>query len=463
MSTVQNPASATPVGATPAGAEPDAPITWSTQHLPKVAYGKGCYIYDSTGKQYIDGSAGPAVFSLGHGNEEVNAAIKDQLDRIAHGYRYTFTSDPLEELTALVAAACGGGLSQMTFCSSGSEAVESCLKIALQYHTARGETRRRRFIARERSWHGNTLGALSISGFLDRRFAFEGALVPASLLSPANTYRPPANVAPENVAAFCAAELEAEILRLGADQVAGFVFEPVVGAAGGCVPAPDGYAKRVREICDRHGVLMIADEVMCGSGRCGTWRALQHDGVEPDIMSIAKGLGGGYVPLAGVVYHERLKEPMYRAHGGLLSGHTFTGHTLACAAGAAVQRIVKRDRLVEKVRRDGETLKSMLRSALGNRDYIGDIRGRGFFIGVEIVRDRYAKEPYTPDLKLHQRIRDTAFENGLICYPMGGNIDGIRGDVVIISPPYIATEAELGEIVDKLATSLTQVFARLGH
>ena len=463
MSTVQNPASATPVGATPAGAEPDAPITWSTQHLPKVAYGKGCYIYDSTGKQYIDGSAGPAVFSLGHGNEEVNAAIKDQLDRIAHGYRYTFTSDPLEELTALVAAACGGGLSQMTFCSSGSEAVESCLKIALQYHTARGETRRRRFIARERSWHGNTLGALSISGFLDRRFAFEGALVPASLLSPANTYRPPANVAPENVAAFCAAELEAEILRLGADQVAGFVFEPVVGAAGGCVPAPDGYAKRVREICDRHGVLMIADEVMCGSGRCGTWRALQHDGVEPDIMSIAKGLGGGYVPLAGVVYHERLKEPMYRAHGGLLSGHTFTGHTLACAAGAAVQRIVKRDRLVEKVRRDGETLKSMLRSALGNRDYIGDIRGRGFFIGVEIVRDRDAKEPYTPDLKLHQRIRDTAFENGLICYPMGGNIDGIRGDVVIISPPYIATEAELGEIVDKLATSLTQVFARLGH
>ncbi len=463
MSTVHNPASATPAGATSADLEPDAPITWSTQHLPKVAYGKGCYIYDSTGKRYIDGSAGPAVFSLGHGNEEVNAAIKDQLDRIAHGYRYTFTSDPLEELTALVAEACGGGLNQMTFCSSGSEAVETCLKVALQYHTARGEMRRRRFIARERSWHGNTLGALSISGFLDRRFAFEGALVPSSLLSPANTYRPPAGVAPEDVAAFCAAELEAEILRLGADQVAAFVFEPVVGAAGGCVPAPAGYARRVREICDRHGVLMIADEVMCGSGRCGTWRALQHDGVEPDIMSVAKGLGGGYVPLAGTIYHERLKEPMYREHGGLLSGHTFTGHTLACAAGAAVQRIVKRDRLVEKVRRDGETLKSMLGSALGGRDFVGDIRGRGFFIGIEIVKDRTAKTPYAPELKLHQRIRDTAFANGLICYPMGGNIDGVRGDVVIVSPPYIATEAELGEIVDKLATSLAQVFARLGH
>jgi adenosylmethionine-8-amino-7-oxononanoate aminotransferase len=449
--------------ATLANATQEAPITWSTQNLPKVAYGKGCYIYDTAGKQYIDGSAGPAVFSLGHGNEEVNAAIKDQLDRIAHGYRYTFTSDPLEELTELVAAACGGGLSEMTFCSSGSEAIESCLKIALQYHTARGEIGRRRFIARERSWHGNTLGALSISGFLDRRAAFEGALVPSSLLSPANTYRPPANVAPDDVAAFCAAELDAEIRRLGPDKVAAFIFEPVVGAAGGCVPAPAGYAKLVRAICDKYGVLMIADEVMCGSGRCGTWRALQHDGVEPDIMSIAKGLGGGYVPLAGAVYHRRLKEAMYRAHGGLLTGHTFTGHTLACAAGAAVQRIVKRDHLVEKVKRDGEKLKAMLGDALGARSYIGDIRGRGFFVAAEIVQDRATKGPFAAELKIHQRVRDKTFENGLICYPMGGNIDGTKGDVVIISPPYIASEAELGEIVDKLAKSLTQVMAPLGR
>lgn len=446
-----------------ANATQEAPITWSTQNLPKVAYGKGCYIYDTTGKQYIDGSAGPAVFSLGHGNDEVNAAIKDQLDRIAHGYRYTFTSDPLEELTELVAAACGGELNQMTFCSSGSEAIESCLKIALQYHTAKGEQSRRRFIARERSWHGNTLGALSISGFLDRRAAFEGALVPSSLLSPANIYRPPANVAPDGVGAFCAAELEAEIRRLGPEQVAAFIFEPVVGAAGGCVPAPEGYARRVREICDRYGVLMIADEVMCGSGRCGTWRALEHDGVEPDIMAIAKGLGGGYVPLAGAIYHERLKEPMYRAHGGLLTGHTFTGHTLACAAGAAVQRIVKRDHLVEKVRRDGEKLKMMLYDAIGGRSYVGDIRGRGFFIGVEFVQDRATREPFAAGLKVHQRIRDQAFANGLICYPMGGNIDGVRGDVAILSPPYIATESELGEIVDKLARSLAQVFAPLGR
>ena len=441
----------------------EATTTWETQNLPKVAHGKGCYVYDTAGKRYIDGSGGPAVFALGHGNEEVNAAIKDQLDRIAHGYRYTFTSDPLEELTELVAEACsddaGGGLTQMTFCSSGSEAIESCLKIALQYHTARGEMGRRRFIARERSWHGNTLGALSISGFHGRRAAFEGALVPASLLSPVNTYRPPANVAPEDVADFCARQLEEEIQRLGADKVAAFIFEPVVGAAGGCVPAPAGYAKRVRDVCDKHGVLMIADEVMCGSGRCGTWRALQHDGVEPDIMAIAKGLGGGYIPLAAAIYHQRLREPMYRSHGGLLTGHTFTGHTLACAAGAAVQRIVKRDGLVQKVRRDGEALKAMLHNALDDLSYVGDIRGRGFFLGVEIVQDRATKEAFAPSLKIHQRVREATFDNGLICYPVGGNIDGTMGDIVIISPPYTASRAELEEIVDKLAKSLKQVLA----
>ena len=267
---------------------------WSPTKLPKIAYGKGSYLYDTDGKQYIDGSGGPAVFCLGHGNEEVNQAIKDQLDRIAHGYRYTFTSDPLEQLTEMVRRACGAasGLTRMIFVSSGSEAVESCLKIALQYHSARGEQTRRRFIARQRSWHGNTLGALAVSGFRDRRLPFEGALVEASLLSPVNAYRPPAGVKPECLAEHCANELEQEIARLGAHRVAAFIFEPVVGAAGGAVPAPAGYAKRVREICDRTGVLMIADEVMCGSGRCGTWRALEHDGVVPGPHGRRQGAGG---------------------------------------------------------------------------------------------------------------------------------------------------------------------------
>ena len=436
---------------------------WQPARLPKIAYGKGSYLYDTEGRRYIDGSGGPAVFCLGHGNEEVNEAIKAQLDRVAHGYRYTFTSDPLEQLTEIVRRCCGAGsgLQRMIFVSSGSEAVESCLKIALQYHSARGEASRRRFIARERSWHGNTLGALAVSGFRDRRLPFEGALMEASHLSPVNAYRPPAGVKPENLAEHCANELEQEIARLGAENVAAFIFEPVVGAAGGAVPAPPGYARRVREICERTGVLMIADEVMCGAGRCGTWRALEHDGVVPDIMAVAKGLGGGYLPLGAAIYHERLWQPMQARHGGLMTGHTFTAHTTACAAGVAVQTIVERDGLVQRVSREGPRLIAMLGEAIGALPFVGDIRGRGFFVGIELVADRKSKEPFDPALQLFARVRDKTFANSLICYPAGGNVDGIKGDQVIVAPPYNASEGELGEIVDKLATSLRQVFEEL--
>jgi len=440
-------------------AKPIPSIVIEANNLPKVAYGKGMYVYDTDGKRYIDGSAGPAVYCLGHGNTEVNDAIKAQLDKIAHGYRYTFTSDPLEELTALVREA--SGMERMVFLTGGSEAVESCLKIALQYHAARGEMSRRRFIARERSWHGNTLGALSVSGFLERVAPFEGSLIPVSRLSPANAYRPPAGVSPENTGEACAAQLEAEILRLGADKVAAFIFEPVVGAAGGCVPAPPGYAKRVREICDRHGVLMIADEVMCGAGRSGTWRALEQDGVMPDIMSVAKGLGGGYIPLGAALYTERVAEPIMAAHGGVMTGHTFTGHTTACAAGAAVQTIMKRDGLVPRVKALEPVLRKHLREATKDIPEVGDIRGRGFFIGLELVQNPETREPFPADKKLYMRIRERAFRNGLICYPSGGNVDGVRGDVVIVSPPYIASEENLAEIAGLLGTSLKQVLAEI--
>ena len=436
---------------------------WQSTNLPKIAYGKGSYLYDTTGKKYIDGSGGPAVYCLGHANEEVNNAIKAQLDRIAHGYRYTFTSDPLEQLTDFVIRRCGkdSGLNRMIFVTSGSEAVESLPQGRITISQRAGRIPRRRFIARQRSWHGNTLGALGVSGFRDRRLPFEGALVEASHLSPVNTYRPPAGVKPENVAEHCANELEEEIARLGADKVAAFIFEPVVGAAGGAVPAPPGYAKRIREICDRTGVLMISDEVMCGSGRTGTWRALEYDGVVPDVMSVAKGLAGGYLPLGAAIIHERLWEPMISRHGALMTGHTFSGHTAACAAGVAVQTIVERDHLLDKVKQDGAYLMDLLRQTLGNRPYVGDIRGRGFFIGIELVEDRPAKEPYDPALQLYSRIRDRTFANGLICYPTGGNVDGIKGDQVILAPPYNASRAELDEIVDKLQKSLTEVIAAL--
>ena len=429
--------------------------------LPKIAYGKGIRLFDVRGKDYIDGSGGPAVYCLGHAHPEVNDAIKQQLDRVAHGYRYNFTSDPLEELTRIVADQCGPGYERMIFTTGGSEAVESALKVALHFHTANGEPSRRRFIARRRSWHGNTLGALSVSEFKERRDPFEGALIPASHLSPANVYRPPAGIAPAEVARYCARELEDEILRLGAHNVAAFIFEPVVGAAGGVVPAPDGYARLVRDVCDRHGVILIADEVMCGAGRCGTWRALAHDQVQPDIMTVAKGLAGGYVPLGATIYHDRVGDVLDERAGGPMTGHTFTGHTLACAAGVAVQRIVARDRLVTRVAEDGSRLAARLRDRLGDLDALGDVRGRGFFIGLEFVADRSSKMPFPSTLALHHRIRRRSLDNGLICYPMGGNVDGVAGDTVIVAPPYNATPAELDEIVDKLDLSVRQALGEL--
>jgi adenosylmethionine-8-amino-7-oxononanoate aminotransferase len=424
--------------------------------LPKVSHGCGAHVFDTNGKRYLDASGGPAVYCLGHGHPEVTAAIVHQLERIAHGYRYTFTSDPLEELRELITAGCGraSGLDAMVFVSGGSEAVESALKVALQYHSARGEMTRRRFIARRRSWHGNTLGALAVSDFLDRRAPFEGALVEASFLPQVSMYRPPEGVAPEALGAHAAAQLEAEIGRLGPERVAAFIFEPVVGAAGGALPPPPGYAARVREICSRHGVLLIADEVMCGSGRTGTWRALEQDGVVPDIMAVAKGLAGGYLPLGATLYSHEIAATLEAADGGPLTGHTFSAHTAACAAGVAVQRIVARDGLLERVRTAGARFQPALRAALARYEAVGDVRGRGFLIGVELVADRATRAPFPAERALAESIGQCAFEDGLICYAAGGNVDGTQGDIVLLAPPFNASDAELEEIISRFARAV---------
>lgn len=429
----------------------------STNSLPHVTHAKGSYLWDKAGKQYIDGSGGPAVYCLGHAHPEVNAAVAAQMADIAHGYRYNFTTTALDDLTDIIRARCGGTLTEMVFVTSGSEAVESCLKIALQYQTAIGQKSRRRFISRQRSWHGNTLGALGLSGFAERTAAYEGAFIPSIKLSPANTYRPIPGATAQTTGAACAAELEAAILAHGPETIAAFVFEPVVGAAGGCVPAPDGYAALVRDICTRYGVLMIADEVMCGAGRTGPWRALAHDGVQPDIMAVAKGLAAGYVPLGAAICTTAVWHAILARDGAFGTGHTFTGHTAACAAGVAVQNIIMRDDLLTRVAANGPRVKSMLATALTGVEGIGDIRGRGHFICAELVRDPVTKQPFDPALKLFLKIRQQAMQNGLICYPVGGNVDGIAGDIVILAPPYNATDSELTEIVDKAALSIKQV------
>jgi adenosylmethionine-8-amino-7-oxononanoate aminotransferase len=424
------------------------------EHLPRIAYGKGSYLFDESGKRYIDGSGGPAVFSVGHAHPEINEAIVRQLERVAYAYRYLYTSSALEELTAMLLQLCGGDFKQVIYSGSGSEAMESAMKIALQYFSARGLPRKRHFIARERSWHGNTLGALSLSGFAQRRRSFEGSLLDVSFVSAANEYRPPAGLGAEGLVPYLAAELERCILKAGPETVAAFVFEPVVGAAGGVVPAPAGYARAMQSVCRKHDVLMIADEVMCGSGRVGTWRALEYDGVEPDIMAIAKGVAGGYIPLGATLCTGAVAKPILETDGVFYTGHTFTGHTAACAAGLAVQRLIKRDALLERVRLRGESFRLELKRALSRFDEVGDVRGRGFFIGIELVRDRATKQPFGKDRALSFDIGARAFAGGLICYPGAGNVDGVLGDTIILAPPYNASDAELEEIQGKLALAI---------
>lgn len=418
--------------------------------LSRISHGRGSYVYDESGKAYLDGSGGPAVFCLGHAHPEVNAAIGQQLGSIAHAYRYLFSSSALEGLNDLILQLSGHCFRDVIYSADGSEAVESGLKVALQYFAVRGRMKKRRFIARRRSWHGNTLGALSVSDFESRRRAFEGSLLDVIFVSAANAYRPPAGCAPGSLASHLAEELEQAILAAGPQHVAAFIFEPVVGAAGGVVPAPPGYAAAIQAVCRKYDVLLIADEVMCGAGRTGTWRALEHDQVAPDIMCIAKGLAGGYIPLGATLVAERVAASILDEDGAYMTGHTFSGHTAACAAGLAVQRIIERDRLLERVRTAGVRFQDALRESLSRFEETGDVRGRGYFVGIEFVKDPETRAPFPGERGLSYEIGRRAFADGLICYPCSGNVDGASGDTIILAPPYNASDAELEEIIRKL-------------
>ncbi len=445
---------------------PIAPWAWGIKGRCRASLSRearSSYLYDSDGRRYLDGSGGPAAFSIGHGNREVNAAIAAQLEKVACGYRYLFTSEPLEELTELLLRLCGVEFGQIVYSGSGSEAVEGALKVALQYWSARGVPSKKRFIARERSYHGNTLGALSVSGFLERRRPFEGSLLDVAFVSAANAYRPLRGLAgAELVAALADEARRAHPLTRRRERRGAFIFEPVVGAAGGAVPAPDGYARAVRAVCDRHEVLLISDEVMSGAGRCGTWRALEHDGVVPDIMAIGKGLAGGYIPLAATVLHRGVAETITSRQGAILTGHTYSGHTAACAAGLAVQRIIEREGLVGRgAQGRGETLRSVscVHGARVRFEEVGDVRGRGYLIGIELVRDRATREPFPAERGLSQAVGREAFTGGLICYPCAGNVGGVKGDTVIIAPPYNACESELAELVEKFTGAVARAVA----
>lgn len=423
--------------------------------LPTAVGGDGCFLIDADGKRYFDGSGGAAVSCLGHSNARVAEAVQKQVADLAFAHTGFFTSEPAEALADLLTANAPGRLDRVYLVSGGSEAVESAIKLARQYHLERGEPQRRHLIARRQSYHGNTLGALSAGGNAWRRAQFAPLLVEMSHIAPCYEYAERAQ--DETLAEYgsrTAQELEDEILRLGPDTVMAFIAEPVVGATLGAVPAVEGYFTRIREICDRYGVLLILDEVMCGMGRTGHLFACEAEGVAPDILCIAKGLGAGYQPIGAMLCTDSIYDTIAQGSGFFQHGHTYLGHPVAAAAGLAVLReLVERD-LPAQVRERGTYLQSALQARFGQHPHVGDIRGRGFFWGLEFVADRDGKTPFEPEKGVAGKLKKAALAEGLICYPMPGTRDGRLGDHVLLAPPFIATEAELDDAIDRLGRAL---------
>ncbi|MGY4496656.1 adenosylmethionine-8-amino-7-oxononanoate aminotransferase [Bradyrhizobium sp. GM24.11] len=432
---------------------------------PKAIGGEGVYLFAEDGRRVIDASGGAAVSCLGHQHPRVIAAMAKQASTLAYAHTAFFSSEPAEALAETLVGHEPGGLAYAYFVSGGSEAIEASIKLARQYFIERGEPQRQHFIARRQSYHGNTLGALAAGGNAWRRAPYAPLLSAAfSHVTPAFAYHEKHD--DESDAQFVArlaAELEAEFQRLGPDTVAAFLAEPVVGATAGAVTAPDGYFKAVREICDRHGALLILDEVMSGMGRTGTTHAWQQEDVAPDIQAIAKGLGGGYQPIGAMLASGKIIDTIRSGSGAFQHGHTYLAHPLACAAALAVQDVIREDNLLEQVKQRGKQLEQRLTERFGNHRHVGDIRGRGLFWAIELVADRASRTSFDPALKLNQKIKAEAFANGLGCYPGGGTVDGIRGDHVLLAPPYIASADEIDQIVDKLGTAVDNVLRSVNH
>lgn len=428
--------------------------------LPVAVKGDGIYVIDSNGRRYLDASGGAAVSCLGHSHPVVIAAIKQQLDAIPYAHTGFFTNEPLEQLADVLIEGAPAGLERVYFVSGGSEAVEAGLKLARQYAVERGQPQRRHVIARRQSYHGNTLGALAAGGNEWRRQQFRPLLIETHHIAPCYAYRD--RRADEDVEAYgqrVANELEARIEELGSDSVLAFVAEPVVGATAGAVPPVPGYFRRIREICDHHGVLLMLDEVMCGMGRTGTLYACEQDGIAPDLLTIAKGLGGGYQPIGALLVSSEIFATIRDGSGFFQHGHTYMGHPTACAAALAVQQVIRDDHLLDNVQVMGERLDAALRARLGDHPHVGDIRGRGLFRGIEIVADRDTREPFPPSNKIHAKIKQEAMARGLMCYPMGGTIDGARGDHVLLAPPFIIDAAQTDQVVGLLAQAFDAVLS----
>lgn len=425
--------------------------------LPSIASGEGVYLFDTEGKQYLDGCGGAAVSNLGHNHTAVKDAIKQQLDAIPFAHTGFFTNQVSEDLATLLTDLAPDPLNHVYFVSGGSEAVESALKMARQYFVEIGKPQKTQFIARRQSYHGNTLGALAVGGNEWRKEPFRPLLSSVHHISPCYAYRDQGDNETElDYSMRVANELETKILEVGADNVMAFVAEPVVGATTGAVPATEGYFKRIREICDQYDVLLILDEVMCGIGRTGTFYAFEQDKIIPDLVTIAKGLGAGYQPIGAVVASSKIYDAIANGSGFFQHGHTFMAHPMACASALATINTILNEHLLDKVTEQGEKLKNKLEVALQPLPYVGDIRGRGLFLGVELVADKLTKKPLASSTEANKKVKNIAMQHGLMCYPMAGTIDGKQGHHILIAPPFIINDEQLDELVTKLTSALIE-------
>lgn len=434
------------------------------QKRPPVAVGgQGIELIDADGRRYIDASGGAAVSCLGHGHPDVIAAMHRQIDQLAYAHTSFFTTEVAEQLADRLVSSAPAGMSHAYFVSGGSEAVEAALKMARQYFVEIGQPQRRHFIARRQSYHGNTLGALAVGGNAWRREQFKPLLIDVTHVAPCYEYRDRRDdETPEQYGQRLVAELAQTIEQLGGENVIAFVAETIGGATAGVLTPVPGYFKGVRELCDRHGILLILDEVMCGMGRTGTLHACEQEGVVPDLLTVAKGLGGGYQPIGAVLTQGRIVEAMRAGSGLFQHGHTYLGHAVACAAALAVQQVIERDGLLQQVRQRGLAFAARLRDVLGDHPNVGDIRGRGLFWGIELVQDRGSRQWFDPSFKLHARLKVAAMAEGLLIYPMGGTVDGRCGDHVLLAPPFISSESALDGIVERLDRALRRTLADEG-
>jgi len=429
--------------------------------LPIIASGEGIYLFDTNGKKYLDGCGGAAVSNLGHSHPAVKAAIKQQLDTIPFAHTAFFTNKNCEQLADLLIDLAPEPLNHVYFVSGGSEAVESALKMARQYFVEIGKPQKTKYIARRQSYHGNTLGALAVGGNEWRKEKFKPLLATIEHIAPCNAYRDQKEGETELDYSFRVAnELETRILELGAENVMAFVAEPVVGATSGAVPATKGYLKRIREICDQYDVLLILDEVMCGIGRTGTFYAFEQDEIVPDLVTIAKGLGAGYIPIGAVVASSKIFDGIAHGSGFFQHGHTFMAHPMATAAALATVKTIINDGLLDKVQVQGIKLRDKLIADILPLPYVGDVRGRGLFLGIELVADKVTKTPLSTSTEAHKTVKKFAMENGLMCYPMGGTINGVDGHHILIAPPFIIDDIQIHELVSKLKASLIQASER---